>query len=63
MTLYTSIQFAQRADLSRQYIERLEREGKLPRDAETVSGRPLWREDTVERFIAKRRQNVANGGD
>lgn len=53
-TLYTSAQFAARVGVSRQYIERLEKEGKLPADARTVAGRPLWSEMTVERFADER---------
>jgi predicted site-specific integrase-resolvase len=54
MKLLTAKEIAEVLGVTRQRAEQLHAEGKLPHDAETASGRPLWTPESAERFKAER---------
>lgn len=52
----TRQEFADYLGVSRQYVDRMERAGKLPKPDATAGGRPLWREATVAKYAEQRRR-------
>jgi DNA-binding transcriptional MerR regulator len=54
--LYGEVDVAREAGVKPQTIQVYRRRGQFPKpDAQTVSGRPLWREATIKRWLDERR--------